>query len=91
MATALEQAFIAATGAALATRQTTKDAALKTYAATGFTPAARATFITASVAADVAYAVSLNTAATTAGISPFCVDTLPGTFFGTTAAITAPI
>jgi hypothetical protein len=87
MATALEQAFIAATAAALQVRQTTKDAALKTYQTAGFTPAARATFITASVAADVAYAVSLNTAATTAGITPFCVDTLPGTFFGSWASV----
>jgi hypothetical protein len=84
VATALEQAFIAATAAALQVRQTTKDAALKTYA---FIPANLAAYRTALVAADVAYQTAVNTASTTAGITPLVVPETPGCFGGTWASV----
>jgi hypothetical protein len=77
MATALEQAWIMAVGAAAGVRQAAYQAATATYVAAGFTPAARATLITAMVAADVAFDVACNTASTTAGITPFVAEGQP--------------
>ena len=84
MATALEQAFIVAVRNAQGIRQQAYAAATATYAGV---PANYAAYITALTAADVAYAVSVNTAATTAGISPYAVDDVTGQIYGNTATI----
>lgn len=88
MATALEQAFAAAVATAQGVRQTAYAAALTAYAPNGFGVFSNlATYQAAIVAADEAYLVSVNTAATTAGISPFAVPAYPGVFPVTTARI----
>jgi hypothetical protein len=65
MAGALDQAFIMSVNAAEGVRQGARAAALATYTAAGFTPAARATYITAYVAADLAYGTAVANARTT--------------------------
>lgn len=82
MATAKEQAFIAAVVAAAGVRQVSKSAAAVTY---GFVAANYAAYVTALVAADVAYANSVASAATTAGITPYAIGKEP--FGGNTATI----
>jgi hypothetical protein len=67
MATAAEATFWIAVNAAAAVRQVSQASALATYA---FVPANLAAYKTALVAADVAYAAAVNSAATSAGISP---------------------
>ncbi len=74
MCTALEQAFIVAVTTAEGVRQTSKAAAFVTY---GFVAANLATYKAALVAADVAFMTSVNTAATTAGITPIAVESGP--------------
>ena len=74
MCTALEQAFIVAVTTAEGVRQTSKAAAFTTY---GFVAANYATYVAALVAADVAFLASVNTAATTAGITPIAVESGP--------------
>lgn len=74
MCTALEQAFIAAVNTAEGVRQTSKSAAFTTY---GYVAANLATYKAALVAADVAFLASVNTAATTAGITPIAVESGP--------------
>jgi hypothetical protein len=54
MATATEATFWAAVTAAAGVRQVAYAAAQATYAAAGFTPGARATYIAAAVTADIA-------------------------------------
>ena len=71
MATALEQAFIAAVGRAAGVRQSAMAAATATY---GGVFANLATYQAAIVSADNAFLDSVQTAATTAGISPNVVD-----------------
>jgi hypothetical protein len=71
MATALEQAFIVAVSKAAGTKQTNYAAAAATY---GGVFANLAAYQAAIVAADVAFLVAVNSAATTAGISPNVVD-----------------
>jgi hypothetical protein len=69
MATLLEYNLVIATFLAEQTRQTAKAAAFATWQATGFTFAARAAYVTALVAADVAYQTAVNSASSTAGIT----------------------
>jgi hypothetical protein len=68
MATATEATFWAAVTAAAGVRQVAYAAAQATYAAAGFTPGARATYIAAAVTADIAYDTAVNSAATTAAV-----------------------
>ena len=84
MATALEQAFIAAVSRAAGVRQSAMAAATATY---GGVFANLATYQGAIVAADNAYWDSVQTAATTAAISPQVVDDMTGVFGGNTASI----
>lgn len=75
MATPQEYAFAQAVNVAAGVRQNAYAAALATYAPNGFGVFANyATYIAALVAADVAFWASVNTAATTNGISPTAVD-----------------
>jgi hypothetical protein len=76
MSTAAEATYWAAVNAANGVKQVAYAAAFATYQAAGFTPGARSTYITALVAADVAFFASVNTAATTAGITPNVVPDL---------------
>lgn len=88
MATALEQAFIAAVNKAASTRQVAYTAAFNTYAPNGFGVfASLATYQAAIVAADNAYMDSVQSAATTAGITPQVVDEFQGVVAGNTASI----
>jgi len=88
MATSLEQGFVRAVAAAQGTRQVAYASALATYAPNGFgVPANFAAYTTALVAADTAYAVSVHSAATTAGISPQAVDDMTGLIYGNWASI----
>lgn len=90
MATALEQGFIAAVRAAQGVSQVAYAAAFATYAPSGFgVPANFAAYQAAIVAADNAYAVSVNSAATTAGISSSVVEgNVPqGQIYGNWASI----
>lgn len=82
MATAKEQAFIVAVNAAAGVRQTAKAVAAAAY---GFVAANYATYVTALIAADVAYATAVASAATTAGITPYVIGKEP--FGGNTASI----
>jgi hypothetical protein len=75
MATQKENAFAVAVNAAQSTKQGAYAAAFATYAPNGFgVPANFAAYITALVAADVAFYTSVTTAATANGISPTAVD-----------------
>jgi hypothetical protein len=88
MATALEQAFVASIRTAQGVRQGAYAAALAAYAPNGFGVFANyATYQAAIVAADVAFAVALNTASTTAGITPNIVDSNPNVIYGNWATI----
>jgi hypothetical protein len=69
MATLLEFNLVAATFVAESVRQGAKAAAFATWQAAGFTFAARAAYVTALVAADVAYQTAVNSASSTAGIT----------------------
>jgi hypothetical protein len=89
MATLKEQAFIAAVAVAASTRQTAYAAAYATYAPNGFGVFANlATYLAALVTADNAYYDAVQTAATTAGISPSVVSLPGGLMGGQWAAIT---
>jgi len=84
MSTLLENNFRDAVNVAAATRQVAYAAATATYAGVF---ANLATYIAALVTADNAYYDAVQTAATTAGISPGVVS-LPGGFMpGKTATI----
>jgi len=88
MATALEQAFIAAVNVAAGVRQQAYAAAYLTYAPNNVGVFANlGTYQAAIVAADVAYIVAVNSAATTAGITPACVDEFQGVMGGRWASI----
>jgi hypothetical protein len=89
MATALEQGFIAATNKAAGVRQVAYAAAFTTYAPNGFGVFANlATYIAALVTADNAYYTSIQSAATTAGISAAEAASLyPAVIPGNTATI----
>jgi len=77
MATALEQGFIRAVAAADSARQNAYAAALAAYAPNGFGVFANlATYQAALVAADNAFMSSVQSAATTAAISPARVGSL---------------
>jgi len=67
MATAAQRTFILAVAAAEGTRQTSKAAALATFAAAGYAASALATYQSALAAADVAYLTAVNTARNTEG------------------------
>src|SRR5712691_9830687 len=89
MATALEQGFIAAVAVAAGIRQTAYAAAFATYAPNGFGVFANlGTYLAALVTADNAFYTAVQSAATTAGISPAVVASLnPGMIPGGTANI----
>jgi hypothetical protein len=88
MATALEQAFINAVNVAASTRQVAYTAAFNTYAPSGFGVFANlAAYQAAIVAADNAYMDSVQSAATTAGITPQVVDESQGVIAGKWASI----
>ena len=75
MASAKEQAFAAAVNAAQAVKQNAYAAAFAAYAPNGFGVFANlATYQAAIVAADNAFYTSVQSAATTNGITPFAVD-----------------
>jgi hypothetical protein len=84
MATALEQAFINSVTVASGVRQNAYTAANVAYAGVF---ANLGTYQAAIVAADVAFMVSVNTAATTAGISPNVVPEMQGMMGGKWASI----
>jgi hypothetical protein len=71
VATAAEATFWLAVNAAAGARQVAQAAA---FAAYGFVPANLATYKTALVTADVNFMAAVNTAATTAGITPNVVQ-----------------
>jgi hypothetical protein len=73
MATAAEATLWLACNAAAGVKQVAYTSAFATYQAAGFTPAARATYVAAILAADVAQVTAINTACNTAGISPSVV------------------
>jgi hypothetical protein len=86
MATALEQAFIAAVRVAAGVKQGAYAAATTAY---GGVFANLATYQAAIVAADNAYLDSVQSAATTAGISPNVVDECTNSMiYGNWASIT---
>jgi len=89
MATAVEQAFIAAVTKANGVRQAAYATAFATYAPSGFGVFANLTaYQTAIQAADAAWLVSVNSAASTAAIiSPNVADRVQGQFGGLTASI----
>jgi hypothetical protein len=89
MATLKEQAFFAAVNAAESTRQVAYAAALAAYAPNGFGVFANlATYQAALVTADNAYYDAIQSAATTAGISPSVRGSLyPGAAAGPSASI----
>jgi hypothetical protein len=62
MATAADQTFIMACITAETTRQNSRATAYATYQAAGFTPAARATYVTAYVTADNVYGTAVANA-----------------------------
>lgn len=84
MATAAEQTFYNAVVAANGVRQVAYAAAFTTY---GFVAANLAAYKTALVAADVAYITAINSAASTAGITPNVVPETQGGFGGPWATI----
>jgi hypothetical protein len=67
-------------------RQGAKAAAFATYQAAGFTPAARPTYVTAYIAADVAFTTAVNSARSPAnpGVDVASFGPLGG-FIGTVA------
>jgi len=88
MATQKENAFAVAVNAAQATKQVAYASAFATYAPNGFGVVANfAAYITALVAADVAFWAAVNTAATANGISTTAVDDAYQFFPVTTASI----
>ena len=88
MATSAEQAFIASVRTAQGVRQAAYASAFATYAPNGFGVFANlAAYLAAIVAADNAWAVSVQSAATTAGISPRTVDAFMGPIYGNIANI----
>ncbi len=88
MATSAEQTFINAVAVAASTRQVAYAAAFATYAPNGFGVfGSLATYLAAIVAADNAYQDAVQSAATTAAISPRAVDNLQGVMGGKMASI----
>jgi hypothetical protein len=91
MCTALEQGFVAAVRTAQGVKQTAVAAALATYAPNGFGVFANlATYLAALQAADAAFWVSVNAAATTAaaaGIASGVVPDYQGQIYGNWASI----
>ena len=89
MATAKEQAFIVAVAVAQGVRQTAYASAFATYAPNGYGVfSSLATYLAALVTADNAYYTSVQSAATTNGISPGVSASLwPGIFSGFTQQI----
>jgi len=91
MATALEQAFIASVRAAQGVKQAALVAAFNTYAPSGFPVFANLPAYYAAVqAADAAFWVSVNSAATTAaaaGITSGVVPDMQGQIYGNWASI----
>ena len=88
MATSKEQAFAAATNVAQGVRQNAYAAALATYAPSGFGVFANlAAYQAALVAADTAFWVSVQSAASTNTISSNVVDQAYQYFPVTTASI----
>lgn len=89
MASAVEQAFIAAVTTANGVRQGAYAAALAAYAPNGFGVFTNlATYQGAIRAADAAWLVAVNAAASTAAvISPVVVPQLPGMVYGQNATI----
>lgn len=77
MASLLEFNFYTAVAAADGVRQSAYAAALTTY---GYVAANLAAYKTALIAADVAYITAINSAASTAGITPNVVPDFPGNF-----------
>jgi hypothetical protein len=77
MATALEVGYWQAVVNANATRQLAIAAA---FAAYGYNPSNLATYKTALVAADIAFVTRVNSASTTAGITPNAVPFMRGGF-----------
>jgi hypothetical protein len=88
MATAKEQVFITSVALAASLRQSAYAAAFATYAPNGFGVFANlAAYQAAIVAADNAYMDSVQSAATTAVITPQVVDEFQGVWGGTWASI----
>jgi hypothetical protein len=89
MATALEQGFIAAVNKAAGVRQVAYASALASYAPSGFGVFANlATYLAALVSADNTFYTSVQSAATTAGISAAEAASLyPAVIPGNTATI----
>jgi hypothetical protein len=75
MATALEATFWQAVVNANGVRQVAQQAAFATY---GFVPANLAAYKSALVSADTAFVTSVNSAASTAGITPNVVPLFRG-------------
>src|SRR5258707_255625 len=70
MSTAVEVTYTVACIVAEGVRQSSKAAALATYAAAGFAGTALAAFRTALLAADDAYVSAVQTAAAAGGVAP---------------------
>lgn len=88
MALLTERTFIVAVQVAEGVRQAAKAAALATFTAAGFTPAAQATYATALAAADVAYITAVNSAANTSGLQ---LNTLGDTGVHAVATVAASL
>jgi len=90
MATLLEFNFMSAVNSAASARQVAYAAAFATYAPNGFGVFANlGAYQTALVAADNAFYDAVQSAATTASISPsVCGSLMPGMMYGKWASIT---